>query len=77
MSSFLSLILKKTNCICNNVLQVCITFSFGAKLASLSFEVTLPSFKIKVCLMFSLKHVSSVTFILKYLSSYFFKRKII
>ena len=36
-------------------------FSFGVKLASLSFGVTLPSFKIKLGLMFSLKNVSSVS----------------
>ena len=65
MSSFLPLILKKTDCICNNALQVYRTFFFGIKLTSLSFGVTLPSFKIKVGLMFSLKHVSSITFILK------------
>ena len=62
MSSFLSLILKKTDCICNSALQVYTTFSLGVKLASLSFEITLPSFKIEVGLMFSLKHVSSVTY---------------
>ena len=48
MISFLSFILKKTDCTCNNALQVYITFSFGVKLASLSFGVTLPSFKVKV-----------------------------
>ena len=52
MSSFLSLVLKKTDCICNNALQVYITFSFGIKLTSLSFVITLPSFKIEVGLMF-------------------------
>ena len=64
MSSFLSLISKKTDCICNNTLQVYITFSFGIKLTSLSFGTSLPSFKVEVGLMFSLNHVSSVTFIL-------------
>ena len=70
MSSFIS---KKIDCICSITLQVYLTSSFGI---TSSFGVTLPSFKIKVGLMSSLKAVSSDTIVLKYSPPFFSKRKI-
>ena len=66
MSSLLSSILRKTDCICINALQVYLVFSLGV-------EMTLPSCKITVALMSSLKYVSLDLFVLKYYSPSFFK----